>query len=102
MKKVLPVLIGGVVALAALVVFFRVDLPLASPLVDQSFSRFLPNFPHQKSKKIVYGFLPYWNVRDVTLQPELTSLAYFSLTLAEDGTFVTENNGGTEPGYRTL
>lgn len=103
MKKILPVLIGGSVALAVVVAFFLVEMPLSSPLGQQSFSRFLTQFPRQKEEKIVYGFLPYWNVKDVTIQPELTHLAYFSLTLAEDGTFITEGTGGgTEPGYRTL
>jgi spore germination protein YaaH len=103
MKHFFPVLIGGTIAIAAIAAFFLIDLPLSSPLNEQSFSRFLPKFPHQKNEKIIYGFLPYWNLREVTLQPELTHLAYFSLTLAEDGTFVTEGSGGgTEPGYRTL
>jgi len=50
----------------------------------------------------VYGFLPYWNINTVQLQPELTHLAYFSLTIAGDGSLVTREATYEEPGYNKL
>lgn len=101
MKKILTVILVVLVAVF-LGLWFFVDLPLSSPLGENGFSRFLQTFPHLKTKKIVYGFLPYWNMSTVVLQPELTHLAYFSLTIDEDGTLVTEIDGNAEPGYRQL
>lgn len=75
---------------------------LISPLSERSFSRFFSEFPHPKTQKKVYGFLPYWNMRHAALQPELTHLAYFALTIGEDGAVVTQSGGGTEPGYHQL
>lgn len=52
---------------------------------------------------LVYGFLPYWNINKVTIQPELTHLSYFALAVAADGQIITENKPGeTEPGYLKL
>ncbi len=52
---------------------------------------------------IVYGFLPYWNIDKVNIQPELTHLSYFALEVGTDGQIVTESQPGeTEPGYREL
>jgi spore germination protein YaaH len=51
---------------------------------------------------VVYGFLPYWNVDKVTIQPELTHLAYFALTIGPNGQIVTRTPEGTEPGYNKL
>lgn len=38
-----------------------------------------------KSKFIVYGFAPYWNLTKTVVQPEITHLAYFSLPITADG-----------------
>lgn len=52
---------------------------------------------------IVYGFLPYWNINKVTIQPELTHLSYFALEVGVDGQIVVESKPGeSEPGYRQL
>lgn len=88
--------------LFGLTLFWLVDLPLSSPLGDSPFSRFLTKFPHSFQPKIVYGFLPYWNLDTVVLQPELTHLAYFALSVGSDGNLLTQANGGTEPGYRQM
>ncbi|MFA6814342.1 MAG: hypothetical protein GX943_02500 [Candidatus Pacebacteria bacterium] len=54
-------------------------------------------------KKIIYGFLPYWNINKVKIQPELTHLSYFALEVGIDGQIVIESKPGeTEPGYRQL
>jgi GH18 family chitinase len=46
--------------------------------------------------------LPYWNLKKVTLQPEITDLAYFSLTIGADGSLLTREEDYTEPGYAGL
>ncbi|MDQ3008595.1 MAG: glycosyl hydrolase family 18 protein [bacterium] len=79
------------------------EAPILSPLTSSSSFRFLvgPD-PSRTSGKIVYGFLPFWNVTKTTLQPELTHLGYFSLTVDGDGSIITQQDGGTEPGYGRL
>lgn len=101
MKKFLTLVLVMLITVCVGLWLF-VDPPLSSPVGENPVSRFLSSFPRSKTKKIVYGFLPYWNMNDAVLQPELTHLAYFSLTIAPDGTFVTRSGGGTEPGYRQL
>jgi len=96
-NTILLILIGILV-----VIWIFIEPPLLSPLGDNPFSRFLSSFPHIKTKKIVYGFLPYWNMKKVTLQPELTHLVYFSLTIKDDGSLLTVSNGETDPGFRNL
>ena len=60
----------------------------------------------EKPKKIVYGYLPYWNLDKIEyLQlDKLTDIAYFGLYLDADGNFVQKEEGSdgymiTEPGY---
>lgn len=101
MRRLINFILGGIV-LGLIVVWLVAEPPLSSPLGEGAVSQFLAKFPHLKTQKIVYGFLPYWNLDDVTIQPELTHLAYFSLSIAEDGELLTKVNGGTEPGYRQL
>jgi len=62
---------------------------------------------HEKPRKIIYGYLPYWGLDKIKyLQlDKVTDIAYFGLYLNKDGTFVetTEGEDGytiTEPGYR--
>jgi len=100
-KKIINgILLGLIVALV--LIWVLVEPPLSSPLGTSSLSRFLPFFPHLKTQKIVYGFLPYWNFKTATLQPELTHLAYFALSIDADGNIVTTVNGNAEPGYYQL
>ena len=102
MKKIINTLL--LILIIVLVgVWIFLEPPLLSPLGESPFSRFLNTFPHIKTSKIVYGFLPYWNMNKVVLQPELTHLAYFSLTIAEDGTLLTiTDNGIADLGYHHL
>lgn len=52
---------------------------------------------------VVYGFLPYWNLNNLQIQPELTHLSYFALEVGVNGQIVTQTQPGeTEPGYRQL
>ena len=94
-------------ALISLSWIFR-DKPLLSPSSSQALSQFFDhnqNLATQPPKtpatsKVIYGFLPYWNVNSVTLQPEITHLAYFSLPIAANGNVITQSNGLPDPGYQ--
>ncbi len=90
----------GILAIATLT-WWVIDLPLVSPLSEGSLFRFITPEPHV-SNKVVYGFLPYWNLSKAQLQPELTHLAYFSLTIDADGTLITREGTAEEPGYNKL
>lgn len=46
--------------------------------------------------------MPFWNINDVTIQPELTDLAYFSLTINDDGFIKTKDEDNLDPGYFKL
>ena len=101
MKKIINGVLLALITVLVLVWFF-VEPPLTSPLGSNPLSRFLPFFPHFKTQKIVYGFLPFWNLDEAVLQPELTHVAYFSLTIDADGNIVTQIDGNAEPGYHQL
>lgn len=101
--KIILLSIIGFVTAISLTIWFYWQEPLYSPINSSSVFRFLqesrmPTRPN----KVVYGFLPYWNMRDVVLQPELTHLSYFSLTVAGDGSIITRENDYREPGYNGL
>jgi spore germination protein YaaH len=100
-KKIINSLLIALIGVLVIIWLF-VEPPLLSPLGEHPFSRFLSSFPHLKTEKIVYGFLPFWNLDSVVLQPELTHLAYFSLTITESGKLLTVEAGETDPGYRHL
>ncbi len=79
------------------------DQPLHSPVSSQSAFRFLLDLAPQRDRaNVVYGFLPYWNLSDIDLQPEVTHIGYFGLALASDGTLVTHEEGGQAPGFTAL
>lgn len=80
------------------------DVPLTTPLDTSSTFRFLTGkTPVSSSNKVVYGFLPYWSLRNTTFQPELTHLSYFSLGIGVDGSIlIRDTNGNQEPGYSRL
>lgn len=78
------------------------DSPLISPLTTNSTFRFLRGQETHSEGKMVYGFLPYWNLDKIALQPELTHLSYFSLGINADGTISTRNEDGVEMGYHRL
>jgi spore germination protein YaaH len=74
------------------------DIPLFSPLSNNLKS----SGPEHQFPKKVYGFLPYWNLEDVAIQKELSDLAYFSLTINEDGTLKTKEDDNLDPGFFKL
>lgn len=62
---------------------------------------------HEKPKKIIYGYLPYWSIEKIKyLQlDKLTDIAYFGLYLNKDGTFAETTIGADgstiyEPGFK--
>lgn len=87
----------------ALYIWFRWDQPLVSPLTASPLFSFLQKTDFATGdKKVVYGFLPYWNLSDVALQKELTHVSYFSLTIGGDGSLLTRIDDEGEPGYNKL
>ncbi len=77
------------------------NLPLVSPLalLESSIEK------RANPNKIVYGFLPYWNVKlHSSLEiRHLTHLAYFALDMQSDGTIKKKNNPKeTEPGWNKI
>ncbi len=92
------------VVLAFLItVWWYAEEPLASPVSSFTSFSFLRTPTHtSKSNKVVYGFLPYWNMKKVTIQPELTHVSYFGLTIGGDGSLLTRTSEGTEPGFHQM
>lgn len=79
------------------------EAPLASPVTSQTTFHFLQTDQSSDNyDRIVYGFLPYWNVDNVTIQPELTHLSYFSLGINGDGSIRFSEDDYLEPGYNKL
>lgn len=94
--------IGIVIGLLAIWFFWRPAI--LSPISqDSRFLFWLEGETPPSSGKIVYGFLPYWNMNQVALQPELTHLAYFALDVRGDGSIRTrDSDGNAEPGFHRL
>ncbi len=94
----------------ALTIYHLWEIPLISPLTQNSWLTFsspkksiFTTFLNNDQPKVVYGFLPYWNIDSVQIQPELTHLSYFGLNINEDGTIATKDaDGNIHPGYRRL
>ena len=67
---------------------------------QQTLSRAPSTFSHQK--KVVYGFLPYWTIKTAQIPQTLTHVAYFSLTLGRNGSFLTKQDGELDLGWHTF
>jgi spore germination protein YaaH len=90
-------------AVGAILAWWLIELPLVTPLTTSPAFRFMTGVETPSSSgKLIYGFLPYWNTEVVTLQPEMTHLAYFSLTILSDGRVQTQETDHVEPGYHRL
>jgi GH18 family chitinase len=50
---------------------------------------------------IIYGFVPYWTVKDVTPHPQLTHIGYFGLPIDKNGNFITNDGDGAQ-GWRVF
>ncbi len=100
--KLFVIITLGVALTSSLVYYFwQKSLPLVSPI---SFIESIYQ-PQTKNKKVVYGFLPYWNLKySDTLQINyLTHLAYFAIDLNSDGTINKKvNSKELEPGWNKL
>lgn len=75
---------------------------ILSPISTSTVFRFLNDLEDMTTheNRLVYGYLPYWNLQKITLQPELDTLAYFGLVIGSDGSIVTRIEGSGEPGYQ--
>ena len=92
----------GTIGAAVGVALVLRQIPLLSPVTNSTSFQFLPRPSTQNQHaRVVYGFLPYWNVKKVTLQPELTHLSYFAFTIGADGSILTRTRDGeSESGFR--
>lgn len=93
--------LGVIFTLITLYSIWQYSLPLVSPLA--LFDVYIAQ--PKTSGKVVYGFFPYWNLKyaDQLHIDQLTHLAYFSLTLDQDGTILKKNNPQElEPGWNKL
>ncbi|KKT40776.1 hypothetical protein A3K29_00505 [Candidatus Collierbacteria bacterium RIFOXYB2_FULL_46_14] len=96
---ILGLLLGSVTTYAV----WRNTLPLVSPIA--LIEVITGNAPSSKSKKIVYGFFPYWNLKYVNELniSQLTHFAYFAVDLNPDGTINKINSKKEqEPGWNKL
>ncbi len=101
--KVVLIMISLGLASLGIVIWVYGSIPLTSPLTENPRFEFLHEMlPSHPTDKVVYGYVPYWNLDKMTLQPELTHLAYFGLTLGADGSFLTQTEEGGEPGFAKL
>jgi spore germination protein YaaH len=79
----------------AVSVWLKWEIPVLSPISSLTTFSFLSEYHSStNNQKIVYGFLPYWNIQKVALQDELSHLAYFSLTLDANGKFIESYSDG--------
>lgn len=79
-------------------VVFLYPKNLLSPVNSESSFSFLRVLGLRKSQSKVIGFLPYWNVKKLTLQPELDTLSFFALEPTSTGDFKIV----AEPGFAAL
>lgn len=90
------------VALLSINVFY--EAPLYAAINHNSRLRYLKELIiPKKEQKVVYGFLPYWNLSDFKLEKEVTHLSYFGLDIGANGQLQSRDmEGNVEPGYRHL
>lgn len=85
--------------------YWQKNLPLVSPLDLVENLSPINNFLKKKSDKIVFGFLPYWNLRQSNQLriKDLTHLGYFGIDLNPDGSIKQYmNKKEVEPGFNKL
>jgi len=94
----------GAIVVAGLILAYFKQKPLTSPISQLSQFKFINTYvpPKNKEPKIIYGFLPYWNLNRVQLNPKLTHVAYFRLAINDDGEVMVNNEGEAEMGYKRL
>ncbi len=98
----LVVLTGSI----SLTIWFSYQQPLVSPINQFSQFHFIHNsFPIQKNHKLVYGFLPYWNMNHFQPKKGLDRLVYFALAIKADGQIAVSGKNGQNkpaPGFQRL
>lgn len=96
---IIALIFSGITAYA----IWRNTLPLVSPIA--LIEVITGNAPAVRSKKIVYGFFPYWNLKyaDELNIGSLTHFAYFAVDMNQDGTINKINKQKEqEPGWHKL
>jgi len=95
--------LGIIITSISAFIVWRSTLPLVSPVA--LIGSLIGNSPAINSKKIIYGFFPYWNLKyaeELNIR-SLTHFAYFAIDLNEDGTINKKiNSTETEPGWNKL
>ena len=94
-----------IITVCLTLIWYFWEEPLLSPLNSVGQFKFLATKPvtARQKNKVVYGFLPYWNLEKVKIQPELTHLSYFGLNIGPDGNIATrDEDGNLHPGYNKL
>lgn len=87
------------------VAYWRQNLPLVSPLDLVENLSPINSFLKKEPQKIVFGFMPYWNLRlaNQLRIKSLTHLGYFGIDLNSDGTIKQFlNKREAEPGFNKL
>ena len=101
--KVAVALLSILSASTAVIAWYFWELPLASPISSLTTFRFLNTESETGTKsRVVYGFLPYWSINSAQLQPEMSHLGYFSLTVGPQGNFVESFDGEVDMGLSRL
>lgn len=102
-QSIALLLFGLLVAVVGIATWWFWDEPLISPLTNSSAFRFFRDVQYHKQRPpVVYGFLPYWNLKKVSLQPELTHVGYFGLGILADGNVQLRDGAAETPGYTGL
>lgn len=88
----------------ALALWIHWERPLVSPISNNTSFRFILDNWLRKNQKpaIIYGFLPYWNLNIAQINPKLSHVSYFALTIGQDGSLETEGDSESLAGYRGL
>ncbi len=82
--------------------FFWED-PLKNPVSSDSIFTFLLELaPKSQEPMLIYGFLPYWNLQNLQLQPEVKTIGYFGLGIGADGSLQLRSEGENTPGFTGL
>lgn len=105
LRKISLFFLGIAVLFSALTAYvvWKSTLPLVSPIA--LIETIIGSSPAIRSKKVIYGFFPYWNTKfanELYIQ-QLTHFAYFAVDLNPDGTINKINSSKEqEPGWNKL
>jgi spore germination protein YaaH len=100
---IFSLVIAIILSIVAAYFTWKSTLPLVSPIA--LIETMIGSSQAIKSKKIIYGFFPYWNTKhaDQLYIQQLTHFAYFAVDLNPDGTINKQNfSNEQEPGWNKL